>query len=197
MPRRIAEERRAGILAAVAETLQEEGLPFPSYDRVAGHAALSRQLVRHYFPDPEELMVTACRSLGQAWLSEIARRLNDAPPGTGLGRLIDLCLDGRGAEDDLPPPAAFESLIALSRSSPALRGALQAEVEALTGIFSEEVARAFPDLAAREARELALLIVSQVVGHWAMAGTLELGAAEGRAARLAIDGIIAAYTGAR
>lgn len=194
MPRRIAEERRAGIVAAVAETLDREGLPFPSYDRVAGHAALSRQLVRHYFPDPEALMVAACQSLAETWLTELSQRLAGLPAGEGLDRLIGLCLDAPEPQADLPPPGAFESMLALARTSAPLRDALQAQVQALNALFSREAELAHPGLNAAQAQELGRLLVSQVLGHWALAGTLA-GVADARAARAAMAGIIAAYTG--
>lgn len=191
MPRRVAEERRAGILAAVAETLQEEGLPFPSYDRVADHAALSRQLVRHYFPDPEELMVTTCRSVSAAYLAGIALHMEGAAPEAGLERLIDLCLIGGGEE--VPPPVALESLIALTRGSVALRGALQKEIQALEAVFAAELARSHPALAEEGRQELAHLLVSHLLGHWTMTRTLALRPAEIGAARAAMRGIVAAY----
>lgn len=194
MPRRIAEERRAGILAAVAETLQEEGLPFPSYDRVAGHAALSRQLVRHYFPDPEGLMVSACQTVTAAYLAEIARRLEAEAGEAGLTRLIDLCLDGAGISDEVPPPRAFESLIALARSSEAVRAALKEEVRALRAMFSREVGRAHPALAPQERDELAHLLVAQLLGHWTMSDALALAPQKAGMARAAMQGIVSAYT---
>lgn len=194
MPRRIAEERRAGILAAVAETLQAEGLPFPSYDRVAGHAALSRQLVRHYFPDPEGLMVSACQKVTASYLAEIARHLEAVDDEEGLTRLIDLCLDGAGARDEVPPPPAFESLIALARSSPAVRDALKAEVRALRSLFSREVGRAHPQLAPEEREEVAHLLVAQLLGHWTMSDALALRPGDPGSARAAMQGIVSAYT---
>lgn len=197
MPRRIADERRARILAAVAETLHEEGLAFPSYDRVAGHAALSRQLVRHYFPDPEDLMVNACRRLAGAFLAEIDRRLEASEPEGELEALIDLCLDGPGGADGLPPTGAFESLLALARSSPALRRALQDDVRALNAAFARAAMRRYPDLAKGQAAELGLLLVAQVMGHWTMAGTLALGNAGSDATRAAMAGIIATYVPGR
>ena len=66
MPKPISEVRKPEIVEAAFNAILKNGLPHISYDLIAQEADMSRQLIRHYFPDPIELMVAVCDRLA-AW----------------------------------------------------------------------------------------------------------------------------------
>ncbi|MGY9047205.1 MAG: TetR family transcriptional regulator, partial [Rhodobacterales bacterium] len=78
MVKPIADIRRPAIVQAAIRTIGKHGLPTPSYDLIAQEAEMSRQLVRHYFPNPEELMVSVCDGLAAAYEEALAEGILNA-----------------------------------------------------------------------------------------------------------------------
>ena len=67
MPRKIAEIRRPEIVEALYAAIQTEGISLPSYDQVARHGDMSRQLIRHYFARSEDMALMLCDTLAQTY----------------------------------------------------------------------------------------------------------------------------------
>lgn len=57
MAKPAANIRKPAILRATFDAISIGGLAVPSYDAIAKVGGISRQFIRHYFPDPEELML--------------------------------------------------------------------------------------------------------------------------------------------
>ena len=72
------EGRAHEIIEGAFQLLMEEGLPHVSYKRVAEVAGVKRQLVRYYFPNPDDLMIALCDMLAdlyrEALISGMAAR---------------------------------------------------------------------------------------------------------------------------
>ena len=78
MPKPISEVRKPEIVEAASNAILKNGLPHISYDLIAQEADMSRQLIRHYFPDPIELMVAVCDRLAAAYRDCLMRGILNA-----------------------------------------------------------------------------------------------------------------------
>ncbi|WP_172670671.1 TetR/AcrR family transcriptional regulator [Labrenzia sp. DG1229] len=58
-------DRRAQAIQGAFDALKSHGLGELSFDLVASKSGMSRQLVRHYFPDHEALMIAVCDHLAR------------------------------------------------------------------------------------------------------------------------------------
>ena len=73
MVRPISEVRKPEIVQGAIAALNKHGLAMISYDLIAEEADMSRQLIRHYFPDQEDLMIAVCDGLAAAYREAMAR----------------------------------------------------------------------------------------------------------------------------
>jgi AcrR family transcriptional regulator len=94
MPKPIAAIRKPEIVQATMKAISRHGLPMLSYDLIAQEVDMSRQLIRHYFPDPETLMVAVCDALAANYRELLLKGILDAnsrflfqlPQGQGAGK---------------------------------------------------------------------------------------------------------------
>ena len=58
--RKVESVKQEKIILAAFEALNANGLPALSYDKIAEQSGISRQLIRYYFPDKDDLMSALC-----------------------------------------------------------------------------------------------------------------------------------------
>lgn len=187
------QSRKDQAVQGAIEALASYGLGSLSFDHVAEKSGMSRQLIRHYFPDQEVLMVAVCDRLAQLYrdpLIAIASSLD------GPGRIsafldfyFDLLADRPKPRDD----RVYDAMMALSASSVPIRTALANQYGLLGQVLSHEFAVQYPALKQRSARELSFLFVSMMYGHWKMVASLGYSEAHNRVTRQAMDRLIASY----
>lgn len=195
MPKSVSDIRRPEIVASVLEAVRKSGLPFPSYDAVAREAGMSRQLVRHYFPEPEALMVMACDALAGAYKEGLARGVLAANKGKRLDLLLDFYF-GFLSEEGLPKPAddlVYDAMFAIASCSPRVRDALSVQYRQLQFAVAHETRLSHPNLPQRACDEIGFIFVSLMYGHWKMVASLGFDRANSRLAREAMDRVIESY----
>src|SRR5690606_26793894 len=99
MVKPIRDIRRPEIVAGAIKAIGRFGLPLPSYDLIAEEADMSRQLIRHYFPDSETLMVAVCDGLAAAYKDLLAKGILAAESTERLPMFLDFYfnfLTGKG-----------------------------------------------------------------------------------------------------
>lgn len=195
MAKPISEYRKPEIVDATLKAINEGGLPMPSYDRIAQHAGMSRQLIRHYFPDSEQLMVAVCDALAAAYREALMKGIIQAGSTERLPLFLDFYfnfLAGQGLkkpEDD----AAYDAMFSLARGSEAVRQNLLEQYSELRQTIAQEVQVSNPGLSQKACREIGFLFVSLMYGHWKMVATLGFSESHNRVTREALDRIIASY----
>ena len=197
MPKKIADIRRAEIVQALHDAIRLGGVSLPSYDQIAREGDMSRQLVRHYYRDPEQMAVDLCDHLAETHRELLARGVLHVDRADRLAVLLDFHF-GLLAEKGLAKPeddAVHDALLAISGRSARVRERLRDHYGALRDALANEIGAAHPKLAAEGCRELADLTVAQLLGHWRMRATLGMAVSD-RAARDAIDRLIASYLAA-
>ncbi|MFA7432706.1 MAG: TetR/AcrR family transcriptional regulator [Gemmobacter sp.] len=188
--------RRPEIVRATMRALQKNGLPLPSYDLIAQEAGMSRQLIRHYFPDPEKLMVAVCDALADGYRNLLMRGVLEARTAERLPVFLDFFFDflaGKGLGKPLDD-AVYDAMFSLAAGSGPVREALRGQYGLLQHTIAHEVQISNPGLSQRACREIGFLFVSLMYGHWKMVATLGFAAAEhNRITRAAMDRIIESY----
>ncbi|MCO6382453.1 MAG: TetR/AcrR family transcriptional regulator [Vannielia sp.] len=185
--------RKSEIVAAAFEALMAEGLPMLSYDTIARRGALSRQLIRYHYPEPEDLMIDLCDHLAglyrEALISEVMKREGAARLRCFFDFYFDLIEGNLKPRDD----QVYDAMMSLSAGSPRIRTNLRSQYSLLGQVLSHELELEYPALGSQGAQELSWLFVSLMYGHWKMVASLGFSGEHRRVTRAAIDRLIESY----
>lgn len=195
MVKPIAEIRRPEIVQAVLRAINKHGLPMPSYDQIAQEAGMSRQLIRHYFPNREALMVAVCDALAAAYRDLLMRGILEANATERLPLFLDFYFNFL-ADRGLTKPAddaVYDAMFSLATGSAAIRRTLHEQYHLLRHTIAHEVQISNPGLSQTACREIGYLFVSLMYGHWKMVATLGFSADHNRITREAMDRIVESY----
>lgn len=187
--------RRPEIIQAAIKAIAENGLPMPSYDRIAEQAGMSRQLIRHYFPEPEALMVAVCEGLAAAHRTLLMRGINQANTTQRLPLFLDYYFNLL-TKEGLPKPAdtaVYNSVMSLATGSSAVRDKLREHYNILQHTIAHEVQISNPTLCQGACAEIGFLFASLIQGHWKLVATLGFSDSYNRVTRDAIDRLIQSY----
>ena len=194
MPKKISDIRRGEIVHALYDAIESDGVSLPSYDQIARKGDMSRQLVRHYYRDAEQMAVDLCDHLASVYRDHLVRGVLHADPTDRLRVFLDFYFDflaGKGLakpKDD----TIYDALFAYAAVSERVRTNLREQYTELLQTLAQELHVAYPKLPRAATRELAYLIVTQMYGHWRMKATLRM-TAENAVPREALDRLISSY----
>lgn len=195
MPKPISEVRKPEIVEAAYNAILKNGLSLISYDLIAQEADMSRQLIRHYFPDPVELMLAVCDRLAAAYRDCLMKGILIAQSPTRLITFLDFYFDilsDRGLEkprDD----SVYDAMFALASIHPEVKQNLHGQYNLLQYTIAHEIQVSYPQLSQKACRELGYLFVSLMYGHWKMVATLGFSASHNAVTRAAVDRLIQSY----
>ena len=195
MAKKIAEIRRPEIVSALFQAIRENGITLPSYDSIAAQGGMTRQLVRHYFPDPEDLAVALCNYLADSYRDCLMRGILAADSHQRLGVFLDFYFDFL-RDKDLEKPKddeVYDALVALAGTSQKVRSNLHNQYMLLQMTIAHEIKISHPQLPQEGCRELGFLLVSLMYGHWKMVASLGFSRENNRVSREAMDRLIESY----
>lgn len=195
MPKKIADIRRPEIVEALHRAIEADGISLPSYDQIARQGDMSRQLIRHYFPDSEEMALALCDALAAAYRDCLMRGIIAADESRRLRVFLDFYF-GFLSDKGLPKPAddtVYDALFAMAGKSPAVRANLKDQYTLLQWTIAHEIQISYPDLHQAGCKELGYLLVSLMYGHWKMVATLGFSDDHNRVSREAMDRLIESY----
>ncbi|MEM6372882.1 MAG: TetR/AcrR family transcriptional regulator [Pseudomonadota bacterium] len=119
--------KSATLLSGAFDFLRSEGLSHLSYDSLAQPAGVTRQLVRYYFPQPEDLMIALCDLLGNTYRETLVTGVAQTEGGNRLDLFFDFYFD---LLDGTPKPRddqVCDALLILSPGSDRLRDNLRGQ----------------------------------------------------------------------
>ncbi|MCV0398022.1 MAG: TetR/AcrR family transcriptional regulator [Rhizobiaceae bacterium] len=195
MPKPIAEYRKPEIVEGVLKAINKHGLPLPSYDTIAQEAGMSRQLIRHYFPDPEKLMLAVCDALAASYRELLMKGILQAQATERLPLFLDFYFNFL-ADKGLRKPAddaVYDAMFSLAVASPAIRQNLHDQYDLLRHTIAHEVQISNPGLPQAACREIGFLFVALMYGHWKMVATLGFSQEHNRVTREALDRLLQSY----
>ncbi|MEM8794573.1 MAG: TetR/AcrR family transcriptional regulator [Pseudomonadota bacterium] len=188
-----AKEKKAQILAAATRLLTQKGLQTFSFESVANEAGLSRQLVRYYYADLDELIVELCNFLGLRYQELLVAGIVKVGQVERLKFFLDFFF---GVAEDHPMPddlEAYDAFFAYSIGSEPLRDHLCRQYKTLGQVVNHELAIAHPELDAHSCEELSFLFVSMMHAHWSYIATLGYSSEHNKLTRRAFDRLIESY----
>ncbi len=193
MPKPISEIRKPEIVQAAIKAIGRDGLPMPSYDAIAKEADMSRQLIRHYFPDPEGLMVAVCDALAAGYRDCLMKGIIDAGAMERLPMFLDFYFNFLEGNSKPKDDAVYDAMFSLAVGSEAVRANLSGQYNLLQYTIAHEIQISNPTLSQKACREIAFLFVALMYGHWKMVATLGFSEDYNRVTREAVDRLIASY----
>lgn len=195
MPKAVADIRKPEIVQAAFRAIARNGLPMPSYDAIAREAGISRQLVRHYFPDLHETMLMLCDALAASYRELLAKGILEAQSHERLGLFLDFYFGFLGDKGLAKPAddAVYDAMMALAAGSQEIRTNLREQYSLLRHVLAHEIQISHPTIPQRACREIGYLFVSLMYGHWKMVASLGFSTGHNRVARQAMDRIIESY----
>lgn len=193
MPKPISEIRKPEIVQAAIKAIGRDGLPMPSYDAIAKEADMSRQLIRHYFPDPEELMVAVCDALAAGYRDCLMKGIIEAATTQRLPMFLDFYFNFLAGNQKPKDDGVYDAMFSLAAGSEAVRLNLSAQYNLLQYTIAHEIQISNPTLNQKACREIAYLFVILMYGHWKMVATLGFSEEYNRVTREAVDRLIESY----
>ncbi len=194
--KKIAEIRRPEIVWALYRAAETQRISLPSYDQVAREGSMSRQLIRHYFANMDEMAIALCDALADYYRDCLMKGIIAADDSRRLSIFLDFYFNFM-SERGLPKPAddvVYDALFALAATNLQVRDNLRGQYELLQMTLAHEVQISFPELHQAGCRELGYLIVIVMYGHWKMVASLGFSTEYNRVSRAALDRLIESYT---
>lgn len=195
MAKKIADIRRPEIVRSLYKAIKQNGVALPGYDQVAREGGMTRQLIRHYFKDPDELALALCNYLADLYREKLLAGIITAEKSERLSIFLDFYfaqLDDpqmQKPEDD----QVYDALMARAAVDPRVRKNLHSQYELLQMTVAHEIKISHPELPHNGCRDLGFLMVAQMYGHWKMVASLGFDANYNKVARDAIDRLIDSY----
>ncbi|MGR3321778.1 MAG: TetR/AcrR family transcriptional regulator [Pseudooceanicola sp.] len=195
MSERDKSQRKEDILHAAKELIRDHGIQSLTYERIANQAGLSRQLLRYYYADLDEIIVELCELLANRYRQLLVAGIVDVNQVGRLKFFLDFFFD---LLEDHPMPddlEVYDSLVAYAVGSERLKDRLCGQYLTLGQVIVHELAIAHPELDGKRCEELSYLFVSMMHAHWSFVATLGHSREHSRLTRSAIDRLIASYVG--
>jgi AcrR family transcriptional regulator len=187
------QDKKTHILLAAADLIRDHGIQAISFERIARQAGLSRQLLRYYFSDQDQIIVALCDFLGGRYREFLVAGIVNIGEVQRLSFFLDFFFnlaDGHPMPDDLE---VYDSLVAYAVGSDPMKERLCGQYLTLGQVIIHELAIAYPALSGKQCEELSFLFVSMMHAHWSFVATLGYSRDHSRLTRRAIDRLIDSY----
>lgn len=181
--------KRKQIIEAAFRILKTRGLHNFSFLTVAEEAGVSRQLIRYYFADVEDLLLDLCDELFSIYREDMlkgAAKAEGARSEFFMNYYFDLA-DGQMKPND---DQVYDAFLAFAAGSEKLRAKLGQQYGLLGQVISHELQLDYPDMTDKAALEVSWLFVCLMYGHWKMVKSLGYSSENRYITRRALDRLI-------
>lgn len=186
-------DKKTQIMQAASQLLAQQGLQALSFEAVANEAGLSRQLIRYYYSNLDDLIIDLCDHLGAAYREILVAGVVKVGQVERLKYFLDFFFD-LAEESRMPIDLeVYDAMVAYSVGSEPMKNRLCDQYKTLGHVIIHELAIAHPELESAACEELSFLFVSMMHAHWSFVASLGHSRAHGHIARKAIDRLIESY----
>lgn len=186
-------DRRQQIVKGAFDALQARGLPHLSYDVIAEHAGLTRQLIRYHYPEPDALMLDLCDMMAAVYRDVLIETAGSLQGPARVDAFLDFYFDLLDGTLKPRDDKVYDAMLSLSAGSPAVRARLSEQYRMIGQVLAHEFAVQFPELDHQGAEELSWLFVCLMYGHWKMVASLGYDESHRVVSRRAMDRLIRNY----
>lgn len=187
------EDRAATIVDAAFKVLMAEGLPHVSYNTVAKAAGSTRQLIRYYFPEPDDLMLALCDHVAAVYREALIQGMAGHDGTDRVGLFLDFYFDLLEAPRKPRDDQVYDALMSLAARSDRIKTNLRQQYNLLGQVVSHELRQQYPDIPLATCEQISYVFVTLMYGHWKMVASLGLDEAHKQITRQAIDRLIESY----
>lgn len=188
-----APDKKVQILNAAAKLLTQSGVQAFSFENVAFEADLSRQLVRYYYSNLDDLITDLCEHLGNVYQNILVTGIAEVKQVGRLKFFLDFFF---GVAEGYPMPQALEAydaMVAYSVGSQKLKNQMCERYYTLGRVVVHELQIAYPELKVAACEEISFMFVSMMHAHWSFVASLGYSYDHSRLARRSIDRLIESY----
>lgn len=190
----MASEDRAGeILTGAFDVLMREGLPHLSYKSVAEASGVTRQLVRYYFPTPDDLMIALCDHLAVAYREALITTISDHEGDDRVAVFLDFYFDLLDGAQKPRDDQAYDALMSLAARNPLIKENLRQQYTLLGQVMSHELRQQYPEIPLPQCEEISFAFVATMYGHWKMVASLGLSEDHKHITRATMTRLIESY----
>jgi len=188
-------DRKSEIVNGMYGAIERHGIDLPSFEQVSQVAGMTRQLIRHYYSESEEIALELCDSLAAQYRDSLMKGILSADKKGRLDVFLDFFFDFL-SEQGIPKPRddqVYDAMFAFAATSDAVRKNLYDQYSLLQMTLAHEIQLTHPKLSQDSCRELGFLIVINMYGHWKMVASLGFNEDYKRVTRDSLDRVIHSY----
>ncbi|MEL7344740.1 MAG: TetR/AcrR family transcriptional regulator [Pseudomonadota bacterium] len=187
------EDRAAKIVDGAFGILMAEGLPHLSYKAVAEASGMTRQLVRYYFPQNDDLMIALCDKLAAIYRETLIAGMTGRAEGERVNMFLDFYFDMLHGRRKPKDDQAYDALMSLAAGSDKVKRNLRQQYTLLGQVFSHELRQQHPSISLEACEQASYVFVSLMYGHWKMVASLGLSEEHKHITRQAMNRLIESY----
>ncbi len=188
------EDKKDIIVKGAFSLLMKEGVQALSFDGVAQEAGLSRQLVRYYFSEKDDLMMALCDYLADLYREALLKGVAAAEPKNRLNLFLDFYFDLVEAHPKPRDDQVYDAIFAWAAGNPKIQENLRTQYGLLGQVVAHEISLMLPGLTKDESQELSYLFVCLMYGHWKMVASLGLSEDHKYVVRRSMDRLLKSYS---
>lgn len=163
----LAEQRRAQILRAAAQSVARYGLAGSTQERIATVAGMSRSHIRHYAGNRDQLIDALWDHVITPYFDSMRAALADRAPGERLHALVDFLFGPQMARND--DDLVIEAFISGAMHDVRLRGRIYDSYSRLEREIARTIRDAIPGCESAESLQLAYALICMAFGNSTLA----------------------------
>lgn len=187
------DDRASAIIDGAFKVLMAEGLPHLSYKHIAEASGLTRQLVRYYFPDPDDLMLALCDRIAGVYRETLIQGMVGREGKDRIDLFLDFYFDLLEAPRKPRDDQVYDALMSLAARSDRVKSNLRQQYTLLGHVVSHELRQAFPEIPLPVCEQISFVFVSLMYGHWKMVASLGLSEDHKHITRQSLDRLLESY----
>ena len=165
----LTEQRHEDILDAFERCLIKYGLEESTLERVAQEAGKSRNIIRHYIGNREDLIAAFVDRILSRIKQVAIDILESTPKNKLVPKVLDFLFQERTTED---PPDLGERMLAgmwhIREQSPKVQQALLNFYQEFEKVLTDGLVRLYPDVPAKKCQEVAYSIICLAETNWVL-----------------------------
>ncbi len=179
----LTEQRHEDILDAFERCLIKYGLEDSTLERVAQEAGKSRNIIRHYIGNREDLIAAFVERILLRIKQVAADILENTPKQKLIPKVLDFLFEERSADS---PPDLGERMLGgmwhIREQSPKVQQALFNFYQEFEKILTDGLKQLYPDVPAKKCQEVAYSLICLAETNWVL-GTVGVDVSHTRMAR--------------
>lgn len=186
---------KSDIIRAATQIFVKHGLSHLPYELIASEAGTSKEAIRSFYPDPEDLAMDLCGRIS-AWFDEgLEKEFKKLPKAEQFTSLMNfyLGLPSKLSKSKRDDDQVINALMALASKSEDIQTELRDYYTTMQNRIAYSIKRSFSDLKPKQRDELAFQIVCLIYGHWRMVASLNFSEQYNQVARACVDRLISTH----